>query len=1095
MVQSVAPGSPPDDPVRGLGPCSSPPRMIPSGASFRRILSVASGAPVRGTWFTPGRSNLGASAVLHSAPVAPIWGVFLSYSLRCLGCSSASYRVLHQTIQSGGLGRAPLRPGCSNPGRLFIVFSPLPQTLQSVAPGSAPDDPVRGLVPCFIPPRLLQSGASFFPFLSVTSDAPVRGTGFTPGRSNPGASAVLHLLIPGRLFIVFSPLPWMLQSVAPGSATDDPVRGLGSCSTPPEMHQPWASFSRILSVASDAPVRGSGLTPGRSSLGARAELHSAPDAPIRGVTFLTLFAVFAGVCVLGAFFFARPSSLLPPRSPPLRCPWHLVPCRGSSCVVHASRVRGTRWPSWLGTCPGAVVVAGGVPLWRASWPCVGAPLLVRSGRCRCSVRPSRRRGAFPHPGGCRPRLYWMAARGTWRPAENRALVPAAGPCRGKGAGRAPRRTRSGPRDGVVPGGSLRLRSWAACAAVVWRVRTRSLTRPVSRTVRLATGDSAGSPGLSRVDADTAPFGSEDATPRSRACVRVRVRALLRRVGWAGLPGAFWCASPLLWPFLVRSLLVRPPPGWGCPVCGCCPVFFLFSFSPSPPSLRHRCVLLCVFSGPGCLGPWHLLPPPLFFFWPPPLLSLAFLCFPVARGLCAPPPPCFFPFFLCFLFFPFPFFFFYRLCGAGRVCVSLAVGCARVCLGGAVPVVALGALAGVAWCSLLGLAVLCCLLVGLGVVLRWCGPCLAAWLVDLLFGVVCLGVPLPCVVLPCAVLSCGGVLSCSAVCLRRCLRPLFVSCRCASAVCVLGCRAVYSLSSPPCAVLCCAVLVPFRCAVRVVCAVSGGWCRWFLVSLPFVGGLLVALVARRCRLVVCVGFGARVRSGRRWASSLWCPASLCCVLWRSTALWCCAVVPCPLFFFFPCWWRWFPVVPCWFWAPGQFRVVSVSVLCPCGAVLVCLRRCSLFGALLPSRGWLVFCVVACRVCVFAVGPGCPLLSPGGSWWLPVSCLGGVLWCVPGCCAAPCCCALSRLALRCCALCCFVLLRFVLPRAVLCPGALSVVLGSCALWRRVLSCPLALCVFCCGVSLRGVVRRCALCRVRPGVSCCAFPVVSALCGVAV
>ena len=126
---------------------------------------------------------------------------------------------------------------------------------------------------------------------------------------------------------------------------------------------------------------------------------------------------------------------------------------------------------------------------------------------------------------------------------------------------------------------------------------------------------------------------------------------------------------------------------------------------------------------------------------------------------------------------------------------------------------------------------------------------------------------------------------------------------------------------------------------------------------------------------------------------------------------------------------------------------------------------------------------------------PLLSPGWSWWLLVSCLGGVLWCVPGCCAAPCCCALCRLALRCCALCCFVLLCWVLPRAVLCPGALSFVLESCAFWRRVLSCPPALCVFCCAVSLRGVVRRCALCRLRPGVSCCAFLVVSAPCGVAV
>ena len=166
MLQSVAPGSPPDDPVRGLVPCFIPPRLLQSGASFCRILSVASDAPVRGTGFSPGRSSPGASAVLHSTPVAPFRGVFLWYSLGC--------------------------PGCSDPGRLFVVFSPLPRTLQSVAPGSPPDDPVWRLVPCFIPPQLLQSGASLYHILSVASDAPVRGTWFTPGRSSPRASAVLH---------------------------------------------------------------------------------------------------------------------------------------------------------------------------------------------------------------------------------------------------------------------------------------------------------------------------------------------------------------------------------------------------------------------------------------------------------------------------------------------------------------------------------------------------------------------------------------------------------------------------------------------------------------------------------------------------------------------------------------------------------------------------------------------------------------------------------------------------------------------------------------------------------------------------------------
>ena len=52
------------------------------------------------------------------------------------------------------------------------------------------------------------------------------------------------------------------------------------------------------------------------------------------------------------------------------------------------------------------------------------------------------------------------------------------------------------------------------------------------------GNSAGAPGLFRVDANTSCFRSEDATPGSRASVRVR--ALLSRNRRAGLPGVFWC---------------------------------------------------------------------------------------------------------------------------------------------------------------------------------------------------------------------------------------------------------------------------------------------------------------------------------------------------------------------------------------------------------------------------------------------------------------------------------------------------------------------------------------------------------------------------
>ena len=129
--------------------------------------------------------------------------------------------------------------------------------------------------------------------------------------------------------------------------------------------------------------------------------------------------------------------------------------------------------------------------------------------------------------------------------------------------------------------SLRHRSGAACAAVVLRMLTRSLTRPVSRTVRLSTGDSGSAPGLFCVDADTSPYRSEDAKPGSArmyicGCVLPCVCACTgppgrrpgrvgraglpcvcgctrpswrrpRQLGRASLPGAFWCASPFLLP--------------------------------------------------------------------------------------------------------------------------------------------------------------------------------------------------------------------------------------------------------------------------------------------------------------------------------------------------------------------------------------------------------------------------------------------------------------------------------------------------------------------------------------------------------------------
>ena len=133
-------------------------------------------------------------------------------------------------------------------------------------------------------------------------------------------------------------------------------------------------------------------------------------------------------------------------------------CRGSLRVVLAARVCGIRCPLLLGTCPCSVVVAGGVPLWRALWPRVGAPRLVRYGRSRCSGRLSDAVVPFPIPGAWPPGFTGRLRRARGGRLRTGLFVPAAGPRPGRGSRLAPRRTRSGPRDGVVPAGSLWRRS-------------------------------------------------------------------------------------------------------------------------------------------------------------------------------------------------------------------------------------------------------------------------------------------------------------------------------------------------------------------------------------------------------------------------------------------------------------------------------------------------------------------------------------------------------------------------------------------------------------------------------------------------------------
>ena len=181
--------------------------------------------------------------------------------------------------------------------------------------------------------------------------------------------------------------------------------------------------------------------------------------------------LLAGLCVVGVC--ARARVLAVPRHSwlgflvcGLAVAWHLFVCRRFLLVVCALRVCGTRRPSLLGTCPCASVVAGSVPLWRASWPRVVRRASSSSVALGAPIGFPVAMVPFPIPGACAPGFTGRlrGARGG-RP-RTRLFVPAAGSRQGGGAGLAPRRTRSGPREGVGPGGSLRRWSWAACAVVV-----------------------------------------------------------------------------------------------------------------------------------------------------------------------------------------------------------------------------------------------------------------------------------------------------------------------------------------------------------------------------------------------------------------------------------------------------------------------------------------------------------------------------------------------------------------------------------------------------------------------------------------------------
>ena len=300
-----------------------------------------------------------------------------------------------------------------------------------------------------------------------------------------------------------------------------------------------------------------------------------------------------------------------------------------------------------------------------------------------------------------------------------------------------------------------------------------------------------------------------------------------------------------------------------------------------------------------------------------------------------------------------------------------------------------------------------------------------------FGAPCLCLLLLC----CCWLCCACPLT---PCWRRCSPP-----------CSIWCLPVVPPPPAGCGVLCCASLCLVPCGAAVCsafCVVPGGvWGACVGLgscALSFGAVVCRALLCCFCPALLALAVAFSPGSGLRAGSGLFLFLCSACVV----LCWCACVVG-----------------------------ICVVLSCPCGAGWCFMLLSVVFACLL--FGLAVLC--------------CLLVGPGGSWCRVSVCCGmsprAVLRRVTARCAAWRCVVVRCVVSSCSVWRCRTLCRVLGRRPSSC--------GPVSSGAVFLSCPPALCVFCSGVSLRGVVRSCALCRVHPRVSCCALPVVSPLCGVAV